>query len=202
MRGFMAVCLMGLMVSAALAQIGNPAGMMPGTAQKEPGVPAPHQANTQDRLFAMLVAAGGLAEVDMGKVAEQKGESNAVKDFGRRMVQDHSKANDQLASLAKQAGIPLPTEPDPEHKAKRVEFEKLSGMQFDLAYLRGQVVDHQKTATLLQWEIGFGQDGDLQQFAVATLPVVLMHLQMAQNVLTQLSGQAPQGAAPAIAARK
>ena len=185
-----------LMVAPAAAQFGNPAGMMPGTAQKEPGVPAPHQANTQDRLFARLLAAGGLAEVDTGRLAQQKGQNSAVKEFAHHMVQDHGKSNEQLASLAKQAGIPLPTEPDPEHKATRAELEKLSGPPFDIAYMQSQVTDHQRTAVLLQWEISLGQDGDLQRFAAGTLPVVLTHLQAAQNILSQLTGQAPQGAAP------
>src|SRR5215204_3023891 len=135
-----------MMAVPAVAQIGNPAGMMPGTVQKEPGVPAPHQANTQDRLFARLIAAGGLAEVDTGKLAQQKGQNIGVKEFGQHMVQDHGKSNEQLASLAKQAGIPLPTEPDPEHKAKRAELEGLGGPQFDIAYMQTQVTDHQKAA--------------------------------------------------------
>jgi putative membrane protein len=191
-----------LAVASAAAQIGNPGGMLPGTVQKEPGVPAPHQANTQDRLFALLAAAGGLAEVDAGKLAQQKGQNNAVKEFGGRMVRDHSQANDQLGAIAKAAGIPLPAEPDAEYKAKRTALEKLSGAQFDLVYMQNQVVDHQKTATLLQWEISFGQDADLQRFAAAALPTVLAHLQLAQNVLAQLTGQAPQGAAPAVAVRQ
>ena len=93
-------------------------------------------------------------------------------------------------------------EPDPEHKAARAELEKLSGPQFDVAYMQSQVIEHQKTAGLLQWQISLGQDGDLQRFAAATLPVVLTHLQAAQNILSQLTGQVPQGAAPAIVTRR
>ena len=187
-----------LLVAPASAQIGNPAGMAPGTPQSAPGVPAPHQPNTQDRLFARLAAAGGMAEVELGKLAEQKGGSGEVKEFGRQLVQDHTKANAQLANLAKQAGIPLPTELNPEHKAMRAELDGLSGAAFDLAFLRGQVVDHQKTVALLQWEIAAGQDGDLQRFAAQQLPAILQHLQAAQNVLARLAGQSPQGAAPGV----
>jgi putative membrane protein len=187
-----------LLASPAAAQIGNPAGVAPGTPQSAPGVPAPHYPNTEDRLFARLAAAGGMAEVDFGKLAEQKAQSGEVKGFARRMADDHAKANGQLADLAKQANIPLPTELDPDHKAMRVELDKLSGAEFDKVYMRGQVVDHQKTVVLLQWEIALGQDGDLQRFAAQTLPIVLEHLQMAQNLLAEIAGQTAQGAAPAL----
>jgi putative membrane protein len=191
-----------VLASPATAQIGNPAGVEPGTPQSAPGVPAPDHANTQDRLFARLATSGGMAEVELGKLAEQKGQRDEIKTFARRMVQDHSKANAQLASLAKQAGIPLPNELDAEHQAMRAELDKVSGAQFDLAYMRGQVVDHQKTVLLLQWEISFGQDADLQKFASQILPGVLEHLQTAQNIMALLSGQSPQGAAPDVMARK
>src|SRR3954468_3820713 len=137
----------------AVAQIGNPAGMAPGTAMTAPGQPAPHQMNTQDRLFSELAAAGGLAEVDLGKLATQKTQNASVRQFGDMMVKDHSPANDRLSVLAKRSNVPLPSELDPEHKLMRTQLERLSGAQFDVAYMQGQIVDHQKTATLLEWEI-------------------------------------------------
>ena len=184
-----------LLMAPAWAQIGNPAGMAPGTPQSAPGVPAPHQPNQQDRLFVQEAAIGGMAEVEFGKMAEQKGQSSAIKDFGRRMVQEHTKANDRLAALAKAANIPLPGDLDPDHRTMRAELEKLSGAQFDWAYIQGQVQDHQRTAHLLEWEIGSGQDAELQKFASETLPVVFQHLQMAQSIAAQLTGGPPQAAA-------
>jgi putative membrane protein len=80
-----------------------------------------------------------------------------VKDFGRQMVADHSKANQQLAQLAQAANIPQSRDLDEEHKAMRSRLQRLSGGDFDLAYIRGQIGDHQKTAQLFEWEIGFGQ---------------------------------------------
>ena len=145
-----------------------------------PGVPAPNHANTQDRLFALLLAAGGAAEVDFGRLAEGKAQNEAVKQFARRMVQDHTKANGELSSLANAAQIPLPGELDPDQKDMRAKLESLSGAVFDLTYMQGQVIDHQKTVILLQWEIGQGQDAPIQQWASATLPVVLGHLEMAR----------------------
>ena len=92
--------------------------------------------------------------------------------------------------LAQAANLPQPGEPDEEHKTMRSQLEKLSGADFDLAYIRGQVADHQKTAQLLEWEIGFGQDPQLKAFASEILPVVLRHLQMAANIELQLTATA------------
>jgi putative membrane protein len=181
------------------AQVGNPAGMAPGTPQSAPGVPAPHEPNTQDRLFARIATIGGMAEVELGRIAEQKGGSDAVKDFGHRMVQDHGKANDQLAGLAQQADIPLPGELDQEHKTMRDQLQAMSGPDFDRAYLHGQIIEHQKTVQLLEWEINSGQDAEIKHFASETLPTVLQHLQMAQDLMTRTTGQALQGAAPGTA---
>jgi putative membrane protein len=180
-----AVTWAALVVPAA-AQIGNPAGVDPATPQSAPGVPAPHHANTQDKTFAQLAAAGGLAEVDLAKLAERKGVSRGVKEFARRMVQDHTTANDQLTKLAQQAAIPLPSELGPDHKAMKAELEKASGRDFDLIYMRGQVIDHQKTVILLQYEIGQGQDSALQKFAAETLPTVIVHLEMARSLVEEL----------------
>ena len=185
-----------LFVSSAFAQIGNPAGTEPDTRQTAPGVPAPHQTNAQDQLFAQQVASGGMAEVALGKLADRKAQNGAVKEFGQLMVQDHGKANDKLATLARSAKIPLPNEPDPEHKDVQARLEGLNGAPFDVAYLAAQVQDHQKTVQLLQWEINSGQDVQLQRFASETLPVVLMHLRMAQDLAAQIAGQTPREFAP------
>ena len=190
-------------VSAAqpcLAQpaTGNPATMAPGTPQSVPGMPAPNQPNQNDRLFVYEATIGGVAEVEFGQLAEQKGRSQAVKDFGRQMVADHAKANQQLTQLAQAGNIPQPGQLDEEHKAMRAQLEKLGGAEFDLAYIRGQVGDHQKTAQLFEWEIGFGQDPQLKGFASQILPIVLRHLEMARAVEYQLTATAAGPNSPAV----
>jgi putative membrane protein len=174
----------------ACAQIGNPAGMDPGTPVTAPGKPAPHYTNPQDRLFVHLAATGGMAEVQTAKLAQSRAQSDAVKGFAERMAKEHAKANSRLHGLAKKAAVPLPQDVDPDHKADRAELEQLSGRDFDIAYLRKQVVDHQKTAQILLWEMSQGQDAQLQHFAGETLPVVLEHLEHAQAVLQSLTGAA------------
>src|SRR5438270_6462493 len=114
---FIALCA----AQPCLAQpaTGNPATMAPGTPQSVPGMPAPNQPNQNDRLFVYEATIGGAAEVELGQLAEQKGRSQAVKDFGSQMVADHGKANQQVMQLAQAANIPQPGQPDEEHKAVR-----------------------------------------------------------------------------------
>jgi putative membrane protein len=190
MRDFLTIVLVTLVSTPALAQMGNPAGWSPDTRMEERGVPADHQTNNQDRLFAQLAAAGGLAEVDFGKLAGTKAADASVKEFAEAMVHDHSDANSKLKTLADAAKIPLPDTLDADRKAIRQKLDAAESQAFDVAYIRSQIIDHQKTAQLLTWEIGSGEDAQLQQYAVATLPVVLKHLRMAQNIASALTGQA------------
>jgi putative membrane protein len=172
-----------LLSAPALAQEpGNRAGMTPGT--------GPHQPNNPDRLFVRTAAIGGIAEVELGQLAEQKGQSEAVKEFGRRMIEDHGQANERLIGLAKEDGIAVPHELEGEQKAMRDRLASLSGAQFDLAYLEGQVVEHQKAVQLLEYEIGSGQDVELKNFAAEILPAVLRHLRSAQDLQAEMSGKA------------
>lgn len=187
MRASTLAIALTLLPVAALAQIGNPAFMAPDTRFDAPGVPAPGQANTTDKLFAQLTAEGGLAEINMGELAAGKAQSSAVGDFARRMIDDHSAANDNLASIAEQLDLVLPDTLNPEHATRRAQLEDLDGAAFDIAYMRGQVVDHQKTTQLLIWEIGSGQDAALQKFAAQTLPAVLQHLKQAREIVAALS---------------
>lgn len=187
MRSAALAIVFTLLPIAANAQIGNPGFMAPDTVFDAPGVPAPNQPNTTDKLFVRLVGEGGLAEVTLGQLATGKAQASSVEEFARRMVDDHSGANDDLADLADNSGILVPEELNPEHAAMRDQLDGLEGEEFDLTYMRGQVIDHQKTATLLIWEIGSGQDAELQQFAAATLPVVLEHLRMARGIVAELS---------------
>ncbi|PWC32842.1 DUF4142 domain-containing protein [Azospirillum sp. TSO35-2] len=179
-----------LSLPAAAQQAGNPAAMAPGTAQTSPGTPAPHEMNQQDRLFIELATAGGLAEVDFGTLVGKKAGSNAVKGFAARMVEDHAKANQKLEALAKAGQVPQPKDLDAEHKDLRGQLDKASGADFERLYILGQIRDHQKTAQLLEWEIGSGQDPALKDFAMETLPTVLDHLRAAQGIASQLTGQA------------
>jgi putative membrane protein len=172
-----------LLTAPAFAQSGNPAGMTLGT--------GPQQPNNPDRIFVRTAAVGGMAEVELGKLAQQEAENGTVQDFAMRMVEDHGKANEQLAGLAKQDGVAVPDGLDQKHQAMLDRLQEMSGAAFDRAYIAGQVADHQNTAQLLEYEIGSGQDVELKSFASEILPIVLEHLQMAQDIQAKLNGSAP-----------
>ncbi|MEZ2223481.1 DUF4142 domain-containing protein [Rhizobium sp. RCC_161_2] len=156
----------------------------------KPSVPAPDQTNNQDRLFAQLATAGGLAETEFGKMAAGKAKTDVVRQFASMTIRDHDDANAKLKTLVDDARIPVPTALDPDHQAVRDQLAKLSGAAFDEAYIKAQIVEHQKTAQLLAWEISMGEDVKLQQFAAAMLPIVVDHLQWAQHINASLTGSA------------
>jgi len=164
---------------------GNPAGMMPASAEQTLGTPMPHATNVADRIFVGQAALAGMAEVALGQQAASRA-TGGVAGFAQQMVQDHGRANEQLAGLAKAAGIALPTTLDPADEAERRRQQGLSGRAFEIAYIDGQVEAHQKAAQLLQWELASGQDPAMRQFAADQLPVIYMHLDMARALQTAL----------------
>jgi len=172
---------------AASAQFGNPGFMATETQFNSAGVPAPNQSNATDKLFTQLFAEGGLAEVEFGELASGRVQSDSVREFARMMVADHTAANDGLADLARDRRLILPERLNPEHVSKRAELDALRGTDFDHAYMRAQVIDHQKAAELLLWELGSGQDAELQRFAADTLPTVLAHLERARQIVAELT---------------
>jgi putative membrane protein len=183
-----ALVVWGLSAMTALAQsLGNPGGMAPDTPRMESGSPPPDHPNAQDKLFVRQAAIGGKAEVELGKQAQEKAQAQSVRQFGERMTQDHGDANQRLLALGKKAEPSIPQVLDAEHEALRGRLSKLSGAEFDRAYMQAQVAEHQKTANLLLWEIGMGQSAELTKYAADTLPTVMEHLEVAKRVLATLS---------------
>jgi len=193
LRGLAAASTLVFAVLPALAQTGNPAGMAPGSADGR--AKPPLSGNTTDQLFVKLVGMGNAGEVDAGRLADGKATNASVKAFARLMVQDHSSAAPRLAAAARPLGLAVPTEPDSDQRITRARLEGLQGAAFDSAYLQAQLIDHQKTVLLLEWEIGNGQDPGLQAFAKETLPVVMEHLRHVQELLAEVTGTGPQGLA-------
>ena len=134
-----------------------------------------------DEAWVMKVAKGGMAEVELGKLAAEKASTDAVKKFGQRMVDDHSKANDELKKLAQGKNITLPAEIGPEEKALRDRLVKLSGPAFDQAYMKAMVSDHVKDVNEFRIESKSGKDPDVKAWAGKTLPTLEEHLKMARD---------------------
>lgn len=135
-----------------------------------------------DRSFMTEAATGGMAEVELGRLAAEKGQSADVKKFGQRMVDDHSKANDELKQLASRKGVTLPTDLNSEQKSEKDKLSKLSGAAFDKEYMSAMVEDHDKDVKAFQDEAKDAKDADLKAFVNKTLSVIEEHQKMAKDI--------------------
>lgn len=135
-----------------------------------------------DHKFVEKAAMGGMVEVDLGKLAQQKGASDQVKQFGSKMVEDHSKANDELKQVAKNKVVDLPTSLDSAHQKDMDKLSKLSGAEFDRAYMKNMLADHKEDISDFKKESRSGKDKDVRAFADKILPTLQAHLKMAQSV--------------------
>ena len=143
-------------------------------------------ASNPDGSFYKHAAEGGIAEVDAGHLAQDKGNSQQVKDFGAMMVKDHSAANEKLKALAASKSITLPTTPSVGQIAAKTKLDVLSGDTFDKSYVKGQLNAHRETVALFRKEISSGQDADAKAFATATLPTIRAHLKAITAIATDM----------------
>lgn len=143
-----------------------------------------------DRSFIVEAAHGGLAEVELGRMAAEKAANARVKQFAQRMVADHGKANDQLNALAGARTITLPAQLDAQHKATRDRLAGLSGDAFDQAYMRLMVADHRADVAAFQQEAANGRDAEVKAWAGKILPTLQQHLTMAQEISKSLGNRA------------
>jgi putative membrane protein len=134
-----------------------------------------------DSAFVTKAAMGGMAEVKLGQLATQKASNADVKSFAQQMVDDHGKANDELKQLASKKGVTLPTDIDAKHQATYDRLSKLSGAEFDRAYMQEMVSDHRMDVNEFRRESKSGADSDVKGWAAKTLPTLEHHLQMAES---------------------
>ena len=130
--------------------------------------------SAKDKTFMKKAAKGGMMEVAMGKMAEEKAQSDDVKSFGKRMVTDHSKANDELKSIASKKGVQLPSK---EHTGKWTS---------DKAYIDMMVKDHEKDLAEFKEEANSGSDPDVKKFADDTSKVIQEHLDLVKDIQGKL----------------
>jgi len=134
-----------------------------------------------DQQFMIKAAQGGLMEVEAARLAQEKATSNEIKEFARKLEQDHTKANEDLKKLAAQKNVDLPTDMG-EHKAMLEKVRNLSGDQFDKQWMKMQVSHHKKDVNNFQKETTRAMDSDVRNFASTTLPTLQGHLQQAQQL--------------------
>ena len=139
-----------------------------------------------DKEWVAQAGAAGMAEVQMGTLAQQKAQNADVKSFAQRMVTDHTTSNEELQQLATTKGLTLPTELAAEHKAGLDHLSSLSGAEFDKAYMQHMVADHEKAVTLFQNGSNAAQDADIKGFATKNLPILQEHHKLAQEVSGKL----------------
>jgi putative membrane protein len=145
-------------------------------------VPAADTKPLSDQEFVRTAAAAGRKEVTLGKMAEAEGTRPEVKDFGMRMVTDHTKANRELLELATAKKADISTRPDAKDAAALEKFAKLRGAEFDREYMKQMVTDHEEAVALFEREAKDGQDPELKAWAAKTLPTLREHLKMARDL--------------------
>jgi putative membrane protein len=145
--------------------------------------------SSADTSFAMKAAQGGLAEVQLGQLAVNKASNPAVKQFGQRMIDDHTKANDQLKQIAQEQNITLPETLNAKDQALHDKLQNLSGPQFDKEYMKAMVKDHEEDIKEFEKESDKGKDPAIKSFASQTLPTLKEHLEMAKTTDAQLTGK-------------
>jgi putative membrane protein len=175
---------------------------MPAQGHMQPGhMATPGQAqkklSEKDKSFAKEAAMGGMAEVELGRLAQQNAQNDDVKQFGARMVQDHSDANQKLMTILAAKDFSVPQQLDEKHRKTMEKLSKMRGGEFDRAYMHEMVEDHDKDVKKFRQEAQHATDADLKTFAQNTLPVLEQHQKMAHDISKSLtavgsSGQ-PQG---------
>ena len=138
--------------------------------------------STSDAAFMTTAARGGMAEVQLGQLAQRNGSSAAVKRFGERMVDDHGRSNQEMMALAQRKEITPPSSVGAEHQRTYDDLAKLRGRAFDRAYAQAMVKDHQEDLQAYQEEAANGTDPDVKAFAARHVPHLQEHLRMAQSL--------------------
>ena len=146
------------------------------------GAAAGASLSSMDRQFVTMAAQGGWAEIATGELAQKNGGSEAVRQYGQRMVQDHGLANKELESIASKLGMTPPKAPDAKHQAEAKKLAGLSGAEFDRQYASHMVMDHEMTIALFEKQANAGAEASLRAFASKQLPILQEHLKMARSL--------------------
>jgi putative membrane protein len=144
--------------------------------------PAGSKADMADAYFAKAAAQGGIAEIQLGRLAADHGSNAMVKAFGERMVAQHGAAADQLKAAAQQANMVLPHTVSSKDQQTYDRLARLNGSDFDRRYADDMVRDHEKDLNDFQNEANTGKNASIQAFAAQTLPMIQEHLNQAREM--------------------
>jgi len=139
-----------------------------------------------DRNFITQAAEGGMAEVRMGELGQEKATNSEVKSLAKTLQDDHQKANDELANIAKSKGFDMPSSMGSTHESAISALENKSGQDFDRAFVRDTIRDHKKDIAEFERAANDLQDPDLKAFAQKTVPILRNHLSSAEQASKSL----------------
>ncbi|MFB2895739.1 DUF4142 domain-containing protein [Aerosakkonemataceae cyanobacterium BLCC-F50] len=179
----------GMVLALAFVAVAEPSQRQPSTLQNRQNTTEPTQnrLSSSDRLFMNKAAQGNLAEIRLSQLALQKGSSDQVKQYAQQMIDQHTQASNQLAQIAAQKGVTLPTQLDAQHQQIERQLQRLSGASFAQAYMRAMVNDHAQTVALFQKQTQQGRDQDVVSFASELLPAIQEHYTMANSMIRNLA---------------
>ncbi|MGE5478573.1 MAG: DUF4142 domain-containing protein [Bacteroidales bacterium] len=153
---------------------------------------AKSELSRQDKDFAEHAMAGGMMEVQLGKLAEQRAQNEGVKRFGQRMVTDHSQANQKMSEVGSRLGLSAPAQLPREQSRTVEKLSGLSGAEFDRAYMSTMIDDHKKDINAFRKQADKGDNAQLKSLAQETLPTLEQHLRLAEDTQAKLGGQQAQ----------
>jgi putative membrane protein len=135
--------------------------------------------------FMVRAARAGAAEVELGRLATQRGDERDVRRFAEQMVNDHSRLGDDLRRLAAREGVRLPVGMDANHRAALNRLRRMRGDAFDRAYARQMNSDHEQAVALFRQQARNGRDRDVRDFAQQALQTLEHHRQMARDLFRE-----------------
>jgi len=142
----------------------------------------PDVARVDDRKVLKDATMGALIQVALGKLAVEKGSKDAVKQFGQKMIDDYSKASDELKQVAEAGHVTVPDAVDSKHQSRVDKLAKLSGAEFDKAYIKDQLKYHQQNVRELQEEAQYGSVAEVRNFTSKVLPTMQQHLELVKDL--------------------
>lgn len=135
-----------------------------------------------DKIFVKKAMQGSIAQVQLGQLTLQKSGNDQVKQLARKMIDGHTKLNEQMKPLAQQLGVDVPTEVSKKDKTRMSRMQALSGAAYDEAYIKDMVKDHKQDLSEFQTEASNGHDPNVKDAALQGSKTISEHLQMAQQL--------------------
>jgi putative membrane protein len=168
--------------SAGSATSGQNPNQSPSMDQQINGMQGAPGQSAMDKMFVTKAMQGSLAQVQLGQLTLQKSNNDQVKQFAQRMIDDHTKLNEQMKPVAQQVGAQVPTQLSKGDRKTIAKLQALSGSAYDQAYIKDMVKDHKQDLSDFQTEASSGQDQTVRDAANQGSKVIAGHLQMAQQL--------------------